>query len=202
MATAYQRQPVGDVRRLQRAVLPLQREQHPYLFDLTWECWRDGGCRGADRGRPDRDRRPGHLRGAGHGRDGAPRSATRAPPSRSCSAASTTPTTWSTGCEFAPDDDQLVAAFHSYDFKECGDQGVLGRRARRRSPTACPVLTSELGAEDPRRRLRRRLPGLGRRARTSARCSGSGPTTPPTRWRWWPTIGAGRRRTGSSRRTG
>ena len=38
--------------------------------------------------------------------------------------------------EFAPDDDQLVAAFHSYDFKECGDRDVLGRTSSASSPTA------------------------------------------------------------------
>ena len=51
--------------------------------------------------------------------------------------------------EFAPDDDQLVAAFHSYDFKECATEdcwdGVVGKLA-----DSVPVLTSELGAEKPR----------------------------------------------------
>ena len=50
--------------------------------------------------------------------------------------------------EFAPDDDQLIAAFHSYDFKECGTEDcwntVIGRLA-----DSVPVLTSELGAEQP-----------------------------------------------------
>ena len=46
------------------------------------------------------------------------------------------------------DDDQLVAAFHSYDFKACSTRecwdSVLGPLA-----DSVPVLTSELGAEDP-----------------------------------------------------
>ena len=54
-------------------------------------------------------------------------------------------TRWS---EFAPDDDQLVAAFHSYDFKECADvacwDAVLAPLAEQ-----VPVITAELGATDP-----------------------------------------------------
>jgi endoglucanase len=117
------------------------------LFDLTWQCWRDGGCRA-----PVEDDRTssvgrvtyvaqglatvvGTIRGAGAeqpvllgGLDYA--------------------NDLSHWLEFAPDDDQLVAAFHSYDFKHCAAEdcwnGALGRLA-----DSVPVLASELGAEHP-----------------------------------------------------
>ncbi|NPC98472.1 glycoside hydrolase family 5 protein [Nocardioides sp. zg-DK7169] len=117
------------------------------IFELTWECWRDGGCaapveddRMASDGRTTyavegmaavvstiRDtgaRQPVLLGGLDYAND------------------------LSRWAEFAPDDDQLVAAFHSYDFKECGDvacwEAVLAPLADR-----VPVLTAELGARDP-----------------------------------------------------
>ena len=86
--------------------------------------------------------------------------------------------------DFAPDDDQLVASFHSYDFKDCADEkcwdAVLAPIADR-----VPVLTGELGAEDPldgyvtrylawadRPRDRLALLGLGR---PPVRPDGAGP---------------------------
>ena len=118
-----------------------------WVFELTWKCWRDGGCRApvaddqtATVGRPTylvqgmeslvdtiRDAGAGQpvlLGGLDYAND------------------------LSHWLEFRPDDDQLVAAFHSYDFKDCADQAcwdeVLGRLA-----ASVPVVTSELGATDP-----------------------------------------------------
>lgn len=115
-------------------------------FDLTWSCWRDGGCdapveddRTAIRGRATFEAQGmtdvvEAIRGAGAeqpillgGLDYA--------------------NDLSRWAESAPEDDQLVAAFHAYDFKACGAQcwdEVVGPLAER-----VPVLTSELGAEDP-----------------------------------------------------
>jgi hypothetical protein len=118
-----------------------------YLFDLTWKCWRDGGCEApveddqtASVGRVTypvigMDAVVGAIRGAGAtqpillgGLDYA--------------------NDLSHWLEFAPDDDQLIAAFHSYDFKECNDatcwNDVLGEIA-----DSVPVLASELGAQKP-----------------------------------------------------
>lgn len=116
------------------------------VFDLDWECWRDGGCeapveddRTAIRGRATFEAQGmadvvGAIRGAGAeqpillgGLDYA--------------------NDLSRWAEHAPDDDQLVAAFHAYDFKACGPtcwDEVIGPLADR-----VPVLTSELGADDP-----------------------------------------------------
>jgi hypothetical protein len=118
-----------------------------YLFDLTWKCWRDGGCRA-----PVEDDRT-----ASAGRVTYPVQGMAAVVTAIRNAGAEQPVLlggldyandlvhW---LEFAPDDDQLVAAFHSYDFKQCADEdcwdGVLGRLA-----DSVPVLASELGAEHP-----------------------------------------------------
>ncbi len=118
-----------------------------YLFDLTWACWRDGGCRAPIE--DDQSATTARVTYVVQGLD-AMVSAIR-------TAGATQPILlggldyandlehW---LEFAPDDDQLVAAFHSYDFKECGTEqcwnDVIGELA-----DSVPVLTSELGADDP-----------------------------------------------------
>jgi len=118
-----------------------------YLFDLTWQCWRDGGCQApavddqtSSSGRATYTVQGmatvlGAIRGAGAeqpvllgGLDYA--------------------NDLSHWLEFAPADDQLIAAFHSYDFKGCADKDcwndVIGTLA-----DSVPVITSELGAEHP-----------------------------------------------------
>lgn len=118
-----------------------------YLFDLTWKCWRDGGCRA-----PIDDDQTSTTAPATY-----PVQGMAAMVSAIRNTGASQPILlggldyandlehW---LEFAPDDDQLVAAFHSYDFKECNTEecwnDVIGELADR-----VPVLTSELGAEDP-----------------------------------------------------
>ena len=41
-----------------------------FLFDLTWKCWRDGGCEAPFEDDQTRHGRPGDLLRAGHGRGG------------------------------------------------------------------------------------------------------------------------------------
>lgn len=121
--------------------------QQRWVFELSWKCWRDGGCQApiaddqtATVGQPTylvqgmesivdtiRDtgaEQPVLLSGLDYAND------------------------LSHWLEFKPDDDQLVAAFHSYDFKECSARDcwddVLGRLA-----DSVPVLTTELGATQP-----------------------------------------------------
>lgn len=117
------------------------------LFDLTWKCWRDGGCQA-----PVED-----DRSASAGQVTYPVQGMAALVDTIRATGATQPILlggldyandlahW---LDFAPDDDQLVAAFHSYDFKACADEAcwddVLGPLADH-----VPVLTSELGAEDP-----------------------------------------------------
>lgn len=118
-----------------------------FLFDLTWKCWRDGGCQA-----PAEDDQTATLGRVTYTVQGmaAVLSAIR-------SAGAEQPVLLggldyandlSHWAEFAPDDDQIVAAVHSYDFKDCADEqcwnDVLGNLADR-----VPVITSELGAEHP-----------------------------------------------------
>ncbi|MBZ5740551.1 glycoside hydrolase family 5 protein [Nocardioides mangrovi] len=116
------------------------------VFDLTWKCWRDGGCQApveddatATSGRTTytvqgmaavvrqiRDagaEQPILLGGLDYAND------------------------LSHWLDFAPDDDQLVASVHAYDFKTCLQScwdSVLAPLTDR-----VPVITGELGAEDP-----------------------------------------------------
>jgi endoglucanase len=118
-----------------------------YLFDLTWKCWRDGGCEA-----PVEDDQTASV-----GRVTYPVIGMDAVVSAIRGAGATQPillggldyaNDLSHWLEFAPDDDQLIAAFHSYDFKECNDatcwNDVLGEIA-----DSVPVLASELGAQRP-----------------------------------------------------
>ncbi|MBB6627267.1 cellulase family glycosylhydrolase [Nocardioides sp. KIGAM211] len=118
------------------------------LLDLTWKCWRDGGCTAPVE--DDKMLTAGRVTYQVQGMDSVV-SAIR-----------------DTGAEqpillggldyandlnhwleFAPDDDQLIASFHSYDFKPCSDRAcwddVLAPLA-----DSVPVLTGELGSEHPK----------------------------------------------------
>lgn len=122
-------------------------KQKRWIFELSWKCWRDGGCRApvADDqtptlGQPSYDvqgmetvvetirdagaEQPVLLGGLDYAND------------------------LSHWLEFKPDDDQLVASFHSYDFNRCSDRACWEEEI---APLAdsVPVLTSELGAEEP-----------------------------------------------------
>ncbi|CAI9399496.1 glycoside hydrolase family 5 protein [Nocardioides sp. T2.26MG-1] len=118
-----------------------------FLFDLTWQCWRDGGCQA-----PVEDDQSATL-----GQVTYPVQGFAAVVSTIRDTGAAQPillggldyaNDLSHWLEFAPDDDQLVAAFHSYDFKACGDpdcwDDVLGPIAE-----TVPLLTSELGARHP-----------------------------------------------------
>lgn len=121
--------------------------QQRWVFELSWKCWRDGGCRApladdqsATAGEPSytvvgmqavvdtiRDagaEQPVLLSGIDYAND------------------------LSHWLEFKPDDDQLVAAFHNYDFQACHTRtcwdGVIARVA-----DSVPVVTTELGAAQP-----------------------------------------------------
>ncbi|SDD34046.1 Cellulase (glycosyl hydrolase family 5) [Nocardioides lianchengensis] len=117
------------------------------VFDLTWACWRDGGCEAPaedDQTATDGTRTypvQGMAAVVGEIRD----SGAEQPILLGGLDYANDLSRW---LEFAPDDDQLVAAFHSYDFKACSTlacwDSVLGPLA-----DSVPVLTSELGAEDP-----------------------------------------------------
>lgn len=117
------------------------------VFDLTWKCWRDGGCAA-----PVEDDQT-----ATAARITYPVQGMAAVVREIRDAGATQPVLLggldyandlSRWLDFAPDDDQLVASFHSYDFKECGTErcwdAVLAPLAER-----VPVLTGELGATDP-----------------------------------------------------
>lgn len=117
------------------------------VFNLTWECWRDGGCRAPVE--DDQTATTGRVTYPAQGMEaivGSIRDAGAEQPillggldySNDLSH-------W---LEFAPDDDQLIASFHSYDFKECSARecwdSVLAPLADN-----VPILTGELGATEP-----------------------------------------------------
>lgn len=117
------------------------------MFDLSWPCWRDGGCRA-----PTEDDQTATL-----GRVTYPVQGMADVVSAIRAAGAEQPillggldyaNDLSHWLEFAPEDDQLVAAVHSYDFKACNDEAcwndVLSTLA-----DSVPVLTSELGADQP-----------------------------------------------------
>lgn len=118
-----------------------------WVFELTWKCWRDGGCRApvAD----DQTTTVGQptylVQGMGSIVDTIRDTGAGQPVLLGGLDYANDLSHW---LEFRPDDDQLVAAFHSYDFKDCADRecwdDVLGRLA-----ASVPVLTTELGATDP-----------------------------------------------------
>ncbi len=117
------------------------------VFDLTWECWRDGGC--AAPAEDDRTATTGRTTYAAQGMqavvDAIRGAGAEQPVLLGGLDYANDLSRWA---EFRPDDDQLVAAFHAYDFKECATREcwdeVLAPLA-----SSVPVLTSELGATDP-----------------------------------------------------
>lgn len=118
-----------------------------YLFDLTWKCWRDGGCQA-----PVEDDQTATLGRVTYTVEGM---ATVVGAIRNAGADQPIllggldyANDLSHWLEFAPDDDQLIAAFHSYDFKACASEtcwnAVLAPLADQ-----VPLLTSELGSSHP-----------------------------------------------------
>ncbi len=117
------------------------------VFDLTWECWRDGGCTAPIE--DDQTATAGQVTYAVQGVAAVVREIRHAgAPQPVLLGGLDYANDLSHWLDFAPDDDQLVAAFHSYDFKKCNTErcwdAVLAPIADR-----VPVLTGELGAEDP-----------------------------------------------------
>lgn len=116
------------------------------IFELTWSCWRDGGCTP-----PVRDDRE------------APTNATYSAVGMAAvvaairDAGAQQPIVLG-GLDYAndlrgwlehrPDDDQLVAAVHAYDFKRCADESCWDAEW---APVAAqvPLLLGEVGATDP-----------------------------------------------------
>lgn len=118
------------------------------LFKLTWRCWRDGGC----------DAPVDDDGVATAGRVTYPVVGLAAVVDEIRAAGAAQPillggldyaNDLSHWLDFAPDDDQLVASVHSYDFKACADEKCWDRVLAPLTDRV-PVLTGELGAADPR----------------------------------------------------
>jgi hypothetical protein len=117
------------------------------VFDLTWKCWRNGGCEAPVE--DDQTATAGHVTYPVQGMAAVVAAIREAGAQQPVLLGGLDYANdlgqW---LAFAPDDDQLVAAFHSYDFKECSTpqcwDAVLAPLAE-----TVPVLTSELGATDP-----------------------------------------------------
>lgn len=117
------------------------------VFDLTWECWRDGGC--AAPVEDDQTATPARITYPVQGMAAVVREIRDAGADQPVLLGGLDyANDLSHWLDFAPDDDQLVASFHSYDFKDCASErcwdSVLAPLADR-----VPVLTGELGASDP-----------------------------------------------------
>jgi hypothetical protein len=117
------------------------------VFDLTWSCWRDGGC--AAPVVDDQTATTGAVTYPVQGMASVVAAIRDAGADQPVLLGGLDyANDLSHWLEFAPDDDQLVAAFHSYDFKACATRdcwdSVIAPLA-----DSVPVLTSELGATDP-----------------------------------------------------
>jgi hypothetical protein len=117
------------------------------VFDLTWSCWRDGGC--AAPAVDDRTATSGAVTYQVQGMAAVVAAIRDAGADQPILLGGLDyANDLSQWLAYAPDDDQLVAAFHSYDFKPCSTHEcwdtVIGPLA-----DSVPVLTSELGATDP-----------------------------------------------------
>lgn len=117
------------------------------VFDLTWACWRDGGCSAPIE--DDQTATAGQVTYTVQGTAAVVEAIRDAgAPQPVLLGGLDYANDLSHWLDFAPDDDQLVASFHSYDFKECDDEkcwdDVLAPIADR-----VPVLTGELGATEP-----------------------------------------------------
>jgi hypothetical protein len=121
-------------------------QAHRLIFKLSWQCWRDGGCRvpaevapakpsGAQYTAVGMTKVVAAIRGAG----------ARQPILLGGLRYSNDMSQW---LRYAPSDGQLVAAFHSYDFTQCAEPSCWDSTL---APLASrvPVLTSELGADNP-----------------------------------------------------
>jgi hypothetical protein len=115
-------------------------------FELTWQCWRDGGCK------PPVEDDGEQVSGKTYTAVGMTQvvAAIRAAGARQPILLggldyANDLTEW---LRYAPSDDQLVAAFHNYDKKNCASEtcwdSVIAVVADR-----VPLLTSELGADAP-----------------------------------------------------
>lgn len=116
---------------------------HEWAFELDWVCWRDGGCRppAVDDRTPLADRASYEAVGM-------------ADVVAAIRAAGASQPILLSGLDYAndlsgwvdhsPDDSQIVASFHSYDFKACADSAcwerTLGKVARTH-----PVVVAEIG---------------------------------------------------------
>jgi endoglucanase len=117
------------------------------LLDLTWKCWRDGGCEAPVE--DDQMLSAGRVTYRVQGMDSVVKAIRDTGAEQPILLGGLDyANDLSHWLEFAPDDDQLIAAFHSYDFKACNARdcwdSVLGQIADN-----VPVLTSELGSDHP-----------------------------------------------------
>lgn len=117
------------------------------IFDLTWQCWADGGCNAPVE--DDQTATVGRVTYAVQGMKAVVSSIRDAKAEQPILLGGLDYANDLSGwLEHAPDDDQLIASFHSYDFKNCASRacwdGVLTPIS-----DAVPVLTGELGAEQP-----------------------------------------------------
>lgn len=115
-----------------------------WAFRLDWACWRDGGCRP-----PVEDDRTATLSGETYAAVGMAELVARV------RAAGAEQPLILSGLDYAndlagwlehlPDDDQLVAGFHAYDFKPCSDAACWDRDLGAILDAGRPVLATEFG---------------------------------------------------------
>ncbi|NRQ48282.1 glycoside hydrolase family 5 protein [Aeromicrobium stalagmiti] len=117
-----------------------------YAFELDWTCWRDGGCAA-----PVEDDKS-ELTGRTYPVQGmaAVVSAIRGEDAEQpiMLAGLDYANDLSQWLDHRPDDDQLVASFHNYNFQRCKDEACWAAEI---APVAdeVPLLTGEIGQDDP-----------------------------------------------------
>ncbi len=117
-----------------------------YAFELDWTCWRDGGCSApAEDDKSELTGRTYVVQGMAAVVDAIRGEGAKQPIMLAGLDYANDLSQW---LDHRPDDDQLVASFHNYNFQRCNDRSCWDAEI---APVAeqVPLLTGEVGQDDP-----------------------------------------------------
>jgi endoglucanase len=117
-----------------------------YAFELDWTCWRDGGCAApAEDDKSELSGRTYPVQGMAAVVGAIRDAGAKQPIMLAGLDYANDLRQW---LDYRPDDDQLVASFHNYNFQRCNTQACWDAEI---APVAAkvPVLTGEVGQDDP-----------------------------------------------------
>lgn len=117
-----------------------------YAFQLDWTCWRDGGCAApAEDDKSELSGRTYPVQGMAAVVSAIRDEGAKQPILLAGLDYANDLRQW---LDFRPDDDQLVASFHNYNFQRCSTRACWDAEI---APVAkqVPVLTGEVGQDDP-----------------------------------------------------